>query len=152
MIGENSLSLQSVRDSQDSGSAIPHTNFNHTDLKMNQPNDLTPLIIEGIRQRKGRNITLIDMSGIETAATPRFIICEGTSSQQVGAIADSVRDYLLEQEGVKPYNYDGYGNSTWIVVDYGDTLVHVFHPETRRHYNLEELWADGKITELPDED
>lgn len=119
---------------------------------MTQPTDLTPLIIEGIRERKGRKITLIDMSGIETAATPRFIICEGTSTQQVGAIADSVRDHLLEQAGVKPYNYDGYGNSTWIVVDYGDTLVHVFHPDARRLYNLEELWSDGAVEDLPDED
>lgn len=119
---------------------------------MTRPSDLTPFIIEGIRQRKGHKITTIDMSGIETAATPRFIICEGTSTQQVGAIADSIRDYLLETAGVKPYNYDGYGNSTWIVVDYGDTLVHVFHPEARRLYNLEELWDDGVITELPDED
>lgn len=119
---------------------------------MTRPSDLTPLIIEGIRQRKGHKITTIDMSGIETAATPRFIICEGTSTQQVGAIADSIRDHLLETAGVKPYNYDGYGNSTWIVVDYGDNLVHVFHPEARHLYNLEELWDDGIITELPDED
>lgn len=119
---------------------------------MAQPTDLTPLIIEGIRERKGRKITTIDMSGIVTAATPRFIICEATSTQHVGAVADSVRDYLLEQAGVKPYNYDGYGNSTWIVIDYGDTMVHVFHPDTRRLYNLEDLWADGVIEDLPDLD
>lgn len=119
---------------------------------MTQPSDLTPLIIEGIQQRKGRNITIIDMSGIESAATPRFIICEGTSSQQVGAIADSVRDHLLEEAGAKPYNYDGYTNSTWIVLDYGDTLVHIFHPDARRLYNLEELWGDAQTTQIPDED
>ncbi|MCM1028552.1 MAG: ribosome silencing factor [Pseudoflavonifractor sp.] len=119
---------------------------------MTHPTDITPLIIEGIRNRKGRKITTIDMTGIETAATPRFIICEGSSSQQVGAIADSIREYLLEQVGIKPYNYDGYGNSTWIVIDYGDTMVHIFHPETRRLYNLEELWADGVVSELPDLD
>ena len=77
-------------------------------------------------ERKGRKITTVDMSEIDTAAARRFIICEGTSTQHVAAVADSVREYLLEKEHIKPYNYDGYGNSQWIVIDYGDTLVHVF--------------------------
>lgn len=115
-------------------------------------NELTPLIVEGIRQRKGRKITIIDTSHIESCAAQKFIICEGTSTMHVGAIADSIRDFLLDEARVKPYNYDGYQNSEWIVVDYGDTLVHVFRPETRRRYNLEELWSDGKTLELPDED
>lgn len=70
----------------------------------------------------------------------------------VAAIADSIREYLLETNGIKPYNYDGYQNSEWIVVDYGDTLVHVFRPEARSRYNLEELWSDGHMTTLPDLD
>ncbi len=51
-----------------------------------------------------------------------------------------------------PYNYDGYRNSSWIVVDYGSALVHIFMPDERRRYNLEELWSDGLITEIPDID
>lgn len=120
---------------------------------MNTKNkDLTSLIVEGIRQRKGKKITIIDTSHIESCAAQRFIICEGTSTMHVGAIADSIREYLLEEADIKPYNYDGYQNSEWIVVDYGDTLVHVFRPEARARYNLEELWSDGKQTDLPDED
>lgn len=114
--------------------------------------ELPQLIIEGIQDRKGRNITIVDMTRIEDAPVSRFIIAEGTSNMQVGAIADSVRDSLLERAGVKPYNYDGYGISEWIVLDYGDTLVHIFHPEARRRYMLEELWADAKITDIPDLD
>ena len=68
------------------------------------------------------------------------------------AIADSVRDYLFENANVKPFNYDGYRNSQWIVIDYGDTMVHVFLPEVRQRYNLEELWSDGKTDEIPDLD
>lgn len=113
---------------------------------------LDEYIIEGIRERKGRGITILDLSGIDGAAANRFIICEGTSTMQTSAIADSVRDYLLEHAGKKPYNYDGYRNSEWIVIDYGDTLVHVFNRDTRRHYNLEELWSDAPVTELPDLD
>lgn len=81
------------------------------------------LIIEGIRDRKGRDITVVDMSAIEAAPVAKFIIAQGTSTMQVGAIADSVRDYVLRNGGVKPYNYDGYGNSEWIVVDL--SLIHI---------------------------
>lgn len=114
--------------------------------------ELRPHIIEGIQERKGRAITVVDLSAIESAPVSEFIICQGNSTQQVAAIADSVRDYMLDNYGVKPYNYDGYRNAQWIVIDYGDTLVHVFTRETRQLYNLEELWADAPIIEIPDLD
>ena len=63
--------------------------------------DILPLVIEGIRERKGRKITTVDMSEIDTAAARRFIICEGTSTQHVAAVADSVREYLLEKRTYK---------------------------------------------------
>ena len=118
----------------------------------NNISSLRPMIIEGIQERKGRAIADVDLSEIESAPVSEFIICQGNSSQQVAAIADSVRDYLLDNYGIKPYNYDGYRNAQWIVIDYGDTLVHVFTRETRQLYNLEELWADAPITEIPDLD
>lgn len=114
--------------------------------------DLVKLITEGIYDRKGRNITHVDMSQIESAAAQNFVICEGSSTMQVSAIADSVREFLQKNAGIKPYNYDGYQNSQWIVIDYGHTLVHVFLPDVRQHYNLEELWSDAKINEIPDLD
>ena len=95
---------------------------------------------------------MVDLSGIESAPTSQFIICQGNSSQQVAAIADSVREYMFEHDGVKPYNYDGYRNAQWIVIDYGETLVHVFTPEARQLYNLEELWADAPVINIPDLD
>ncbi len=116
------------------------------------PKDITKLIIEGIQEKKGKNIVLLDLSAIETAAAHEFIVCEGSSTMQVSSIADSIRDYVLENGGVKPYNYDGYRNSEWIVIDYGDILVHVFYKEAREHYNLEELWCDAVITKIPDLD
>ena len=106
------------------------------------------LIIEGIRDRKGRDITVVDMSAIEAAPVAKFIIAQGTSAMQVAAIADSVREYVQEKSGVKPYNYDGYRNAEWIVIDYGHILVHIFVPEARQRYNLEELWADAVITDI----
>lgn len=121
-------------------------------MGMNQTPDIVKLITEGIQDRKGRGITHIDLSGINTAAVHDMIVCEGTSKMHVSAIADSVRDYLLEHGRIKPYNYDGYENSQWIVLDYGSALVHIFIPEERERYRLEELWSDGKMTEIPDLD
>lgn len=118
----------------------------------NNISSLRPMIIEGIQERKGRAIAVVDLSEIESAPVSEFIICQGNSSQQVAAIADSVRDYLLDNYGIKPYNYDGYRNASWIVIDYGSTLVHVFVPEQRTLYNLEELWSDSTIAEIPDLD
>lgn len=115
-------------------------------------NVLLDCITESIRERKGRKITHVDLSDIESSAASHFIICEGTSTTQVSSIADNIREQLLEQRGVKPYNYDGYTNSQWIVIDYGDTIVHVFLPDVRQRYNLEELWSDASITEIPDLD
>jgi iojap-like protein len=121
---------------------------------MTQPSGQTLLdcITESIRDRKGRAITHVDLSSINSTPAANFIICEGSSTTQVSAIADNIREQLLERQGIKPYGYDGYETSQWIVIDYGDTLVHVFQPATRRLYNLEELWSDAKITNLPDLD
>ncbi|MCM1483206.1 MAG: ribosome silencing factor [Muribaculaceae bacterium] len=127
-------------------------NISENSTKYNNATDLTRLVIEGIQERKGKNITCMDLSGIESAPASSFIICQGSSSMQVSAIADSVREYLLENAGIKPYNYDGYRNSQWIVIDYGSTLVHVFQPETRELYNLEELWSDAPVNQIPDLD
>ena len=68
------------------------------------------------------------------------------------AIADSIRETVEKQLGERPYNYDGYGNSEWIVIDYGTIYAHIFLPECRERYKLEELWNDATIERLPDED
>ena len=81
--------------------------------------NLTEPIIEAMQNKKGRDITLIDLSAIEGASAAKFIICTGNTPTQVAAIADNVRQELLDRFKVKPYNYDGYRNSKWIVLDYG---------------------------------
>ena len=115
-------------------------------------NEMRRLLIDAIQDKKGRGISIVDLSAIESAPTHEFIICEGRTPQQVSAIADNVRDMLLEKAGIKPYNYDGYRNAQWIVIDYGSTMVHVFVPDARQLYNLEELWNDAVITDIPDLD
>ena len=100
---------------------------------MNAKTDILKLIIEGIQERKGKHITVVDLTEIEGAAASGFVICQGSSTMQVSAIADSVREYVQEQGGVKPYNYDGYQNSQWIVLDYGDWFVHIFPIWTKKN-------------------
>ena len=107
-------------------------------------------IIEGMQERKGHNITVVDLSSNEYATTSAFVICSANSKMQVEAVADSVREYVRLHAGVKPFNYDGYTNSQWIVIDYGNVYVHIFITEERERYNLEQLWNDGKITEIAD--
>ena len=107
-------------------------------------------IVEGIQEKKGKKITIVDLSEIESAAASCFIICEGQSTTQVAAIADSIREYVQEHTGTKPFGYDGYQNSQWIIIDYGSILVHVFLPENRNYYKLEQLWNDAKLAEIPD--
>lgn len=109
-------------------------------------------IVEAIQDKKGKKIAIIDFSGIETAPSEKFIICEGNSTSQVSALADSVRDSLEKNLHLKAYNYDGYKNSQWIVIDYGNVMVHVFLKDIRNFYNLEELWNDGTISMLEDLD
>lgn len=114
--------------------------------------DLENAIIEAIQNRKGTGITEIDFSGLETAPAQAFVVCQGNSTSQVSAIAENIREEVREKLGVKPCNYDGYRNSQWIVIDYGNVMVHVFLPDVRSFYNIEDLWSDAKLNHVPDID
>ena len=112
--------------------------------------NLLKRIIEGIQEKKGKNIITLDLTSIPSASAQYFIICEGNSPTQTGAIADSIREYVQKSMNVKPFFYDGYKNAQWIVLDYGNIFVHVFLPEQRNLYKLEQLWNDAKLTAIPD--
>ena len=111
---------------------------------------LVQTISEGAQEKKGHSITHVDLSGIESAPTEGFVLVNGNTPIQVDAVADSIREYVEKTIGVRPYNYDGYQNSQWIVIDYGTIFAHVFLPDFRERYRLEELWADAVITNTPD--
>ena len=107
-------------------------------------------IIEGIQEKKGKRISVVDMTKIPNTAFGYFVICEAESSTQVGAIAESVRRYVSKMLKIKPFSTDGHENAEWIIADYGDVLVHVFRREAREFYRLEELWEDAVITTIDD--
>lgn len=113
---------------------------------------LETTIIGAIQDRKGVKITNIDFRNLETAPAETFIVCQGNSTSQVAAIADNIREEVRTKLGIKPYNYEGYRNSQWIVIDYGNIMAHVFQPEVREFYNIEDLWSDANVTEIQDLD
>ena len=109
-------------------------------------------ITGGIQEKKGKNIVIADLSSIDDTICNYFVICQGNSPSQVTAIVDSVKDYVRIATDNKPTAIDGLQNAQWVAMDYSDVLVHVFLPEVRDFYNLEHLWADAKLTYLPDLD
>ena len=117
---------------------------------MEETRNLLDKIVEGIQEKKGEKIVTVDMSKLENYVCRYFVICQGKSNTHVSAIADSVKDYVREKLHIKPFATDGYVNSLWIAMDYGEVMVHVFQSEPRNFYRLESLWADAIITEIPD--
>lgn len=115
-------------------------------------NSLTQTIIEAIQDKKGSSICSINLSKIPTAPAFDFIICQGKTPSQTTAIADNVVDKVREMHGRKPISLNGIRNGQWIIVDYGDVMVHIFTPDFREFYNLEDLWIDGEIERIPDID
>ncbi len=119
--------------------------------KATETTDILDAAVEGIRRIKGKEITVIDLTTIHHTECSYFLICHGTSSTQVDAIAQSVEETVKEMTGENAWHKDGYRNAIWILLDYGDIMVHVFKEESRTFYNLEGLWSDAKVTELEDE-
>jgi len=105
------------------------------------------LIIDAIRDIKGKNITKIDLSKIEDAPARYFIICEGESTVQVSSIAFNIQKRVKTEWGLRNDHLEGTKESKWILIDYFDTIVHVFYPETRSFYDIEGLWSDGHFVE-----
>jgi ribosome-associated protein len=108
-------------------------------------------VLEGIQRIKGKEITIVDLDSIHHTECDYFVICHGTSSTQTNAIAESVEETVKEMTGVDVWHKDGYRNAIWILLDYGDVMVHVFQKEARDFYNLEGLWADAKTTVIKEE-
>ena len=108
------------------------------------------LIIDAIRDIKGKNITKIDLSEIDDAPAKCFIICEGESTVQVNSIASNVNKRVRNEWGVRSDHLEGMKESKWVLIDYFDTIVHVFYPETRSFYDIEGLWSDGEFVEYQD--
>ena len=115
---------------------------------METTNRLVDSITKGIQEKKGQNITIVDLRGIDGAITNYFVICQGGSPSQVEAITDSVEETVRTETGEKPVNVNGLGNSQWVAMDYIGVVVDCLIREPRYYYNLENVWEDAKVTNI----
>lgn len=105
-----------------------------------ESSELQQHIVEAIDDAKGQNIRVMDVRDISDV-TDYMIVASGTSSRHVSSVAHRVNDALRER-GIKPLGMEGQGTGEWVLIDFGDVVVHIMRPETRDFYNLEKLWGD----------
>ena len=110
--------------------------------------DLGKIIIESIQEKKGQEIVNLDLSKTGNSVCECFIIAHADSSIQVKAIARNIEDTLKKKHKTRALHAEGYENAQWILLDYNTVVVHIFQPETRGYYKLEELWEDAEITRI----
>lgn len=109
---------------------------------------LAETVVKGILEKKGKNITWLNLKEIPNAVCDYFIICEGDSNVHIDAISGSIEDTVEKDLGEKPWHSEGKQNAQWILIDFVSVVVHVFQSEVRSFYNLEDLWADAKVMEV----
>ena len=99
--------------------------------------------MDALEDKKGEDILLLDLKDI-ASFTDYFVLCNGTSDRMLDALANAVVDNMREQYK-KRGRKEGQARDGWLVVDYGDVVVHLFSPDQRAYYQLEELWSEGKV-------
>lgn len=112
--------------------------------------DEVKLAIKSASEKKAFNITTIDLREI-ASFTEFFIIASGANQRQVQAISDEINEQLKKQLNARVIRIEGYGTGEWILLDYGDFIVHIFEQKARDFYDLERLWRDAKRVEIPAE-
>lgn len=119
---------------------------------MDKTKQLVEAVVNGLQEKKGRHIVVADLTHIEDTICRKFIVCTGGSPSQVQALAQSVGEIVRRDTGAHPLAVDGMHNAQWVAMDYSDVMVHIFLPDVREFYDLEHLWADAGLTEVPDLD
>ena len=107
---------------------------------------LVEKIVSVMEDKKARDISIIDIQSI-TEIADYFVICSGTSTTHIKSISDEI-DFKLGEIGLEAYHKEGYDTARWILLDYADVVIHVFHQEDRGFYNLERLWSDGELISI----
>jgi len=107
-------------------------------------------VVKGIYNKNGQDVLKIDLRRLENRITDYFVICHGTSVTQVDSICNSVEDSARKEAGEKPMHIEGLDNCFWVLLDYGNVVVHIFLEKYRNFYSLESLWADASIEKMED--
>ena len=116
---------------------------------MKTPKELALLAARALSDKKGAQIQVLEIGDLTTLAD-YFVLATGSSNTQINALVDNVEKVLHEEAEEEPLHREGYRGGTWVLLDYGSVIVHVFTPEAHDFYDLEHLWADAK--ELPAEE
>lgn len=114
-------------------------------------NPLVNQIMTSLEDRKAQDIVCLDLRGNEDATVDYMIVCHGDSTTQVNAIAGNLEKEVSEKLNTKPSRIEGERNALWVLVDYFDVVVHIFHHEMREFYRLEDLWSDAMSPNAPKE-
>ena len=117
-------------------------------MDSNQSRDMTKLAISALEDKKAEDIRVIDISEVSVVAD-YFIIANGSNRSQIQALCDNVEE-KLGRAGTPAKQIEGYDTANWILLDFGDIIVHIFDKENRLLYDLERIWRDGKQIELSD--
>lgn len=112
---------------------------------------LVNCIVDAILDKKGKDVTSLEIGKLPNSVCDFFIICHADSTTQVHAIAENIEIKVGETLGEKVWKSAGYDNSIWVVLDYVNVVVHVFQTEWRAFYKIEDLWADAPIKKYSDE-
>ncbi len=120
-----------------------------TTQRLNKNSRIYKTIIWAIQEKKGENIVSLDLRKVPESVADFFVICEASSHPQVRAIADFVEESVKKQLGESPYRHEGLTALQWVLIDYVNIVVHVFVPESRAFYQLEELWSDAVVQRYP---
>ncbi len=118
--------------------------------RLTRSSKLFKAIIEAIHDKKAENVVSLDLRKIPEAVADFFIICEANNPTQLKAIADNVEYYVKEKTGETVYKHEGKQGLQWILIDYVNIVVHVMLTETRKFYQLEEMWSDAPLMEHSD--
>lgn len=116
---------------------------------MSQSKEMVKLAVKALQEKKGEDVKIIDIQGVSILAD-YFIIAGGSNANHVQAMADSVEEDLYKA-GFEARQIEGYNTANWILMDYGDLIVHIFSREDRLFYDLERIWRDGKTLESIEE-
>lgn len=111
---------------------------------------LVNTIVAGMKEKKAKGISVLDLRGLEQSVCDFFVICNAESTTQVNSIADSVEFFTKKELNEKPLHVEGKENSIWVLLDYSNVIVHVFQDESRAFYNIEEFWADSTRKDYKD--
>ncbi len=111
------------------------------------PKELAILAAKALDSKKGAGLQVMEVTELTTLAD-YFVLCTGASNTQINALCDAVEERLEQEAGERPLHREGHRGGTWVLLDYGCVVVHVFSQEAREFYSLERLWSDGKALDL----